>query len=96
MVCAGVETPAYRTVTFQSDEKQPQVPFGFAQGKLSTTVAAATCAQDDSFCGGGGGVWFVWVEGSELAPAGAGFASWQVGGGWRERRGFERGLRRAG
>jgi hypothetical protein len=32
-------------------EEQPQVPFGFAQGRLSTAVAAATYAQDDSFMG---------------------------------------------
>jgi hypothetical protein len=53
----------------------------FARGRLSTLRrgglrrTAATCAQDDSFCGGGGGDWFVWVEGSRLAPAGAGIAS---------------------
>jgi len=28
---------------------QPQVPFGFAQGRLSTPSAAADYAQDDSF-----------------------------------------------
>jgi hypothetical protein len=28
-------------------KKQPQIPFGYAQGRLSTSVAQATSAQDD-------------------------------------------------
>jgi hypothetical protein len=41
-----------RVVNPKSIEEQPQVPFGFAQGKLSTpfpTEDVANSAQDDSF-----------------------------------------------